>query len=127
MFLLLTLLAAQTPYPPIVAVHEAGGRVSVDLSHCLASDATLAHVSRIVHLHTLILDGTRFNDVGLKPLALLQDLHVLSLRDVAITDVGLLHLHGLTNLRTLDLRGTKVTEDGVKKLLAKLKRLKVIR
>ncbi len=129
-FLFCALLAAPltaAPYPPIAAIHEIGGRVIIDLSDCLASDATLVHVRQIVHLHTLTLDGTAVTDAGLKHLAALQDLHVLSLRNVAVTDAGLLHLVGLANLRQLDLRGTKVTEAGVKRLLAKLKRLRVVR
>jgi hypothetical protein len=121
------LTAQVQSYPPLAAVHEIGGRVSVDLSECLASDVTLTHVCKIAHLHTLILDGTAVTDAGLKHLAAIQSLSVLRLRNVAITDAGLLHLHGLENLRLLDLRGTKVTEAGVKALLKKLKRLRVVR
>ncbi len=82
------------------------------------TDATLARIRSLTHLHDLSLGGQRITDDGLANLAGLGELRTLDLRGNPITDAGLRHLQGLRGLKSLDLTFTGITARGVREFEA---------
>ncbi len=105
---------------------------------------TVAAVSTLPHLRTLVVDAegiddqglvqlagatelerltfrsTRVTDAGLAQLAVLKELTSLIVDAPRITDVGLILLEELPNLTKVDLISTRVTTEGVDRLRAAL-------
>jgi len=73
----------------------------------------------------LALPSSGMTDAGLARIAGLTHLHELWLGNTKVTDAGLAHLAGLTHLEQLDLTKTKVTDAGVKKLQRALPHCKI--
>ncbi len=84
---------------------DAGGQMT---------DAMLDDVSRIEHITTLKLGGSRsVTDAGVRHLARLSRLRHLDLSGTGITDRGLEVLRALPELETISLAWTKVTDAGI--------------
>ena len=90
-----------------VVVTEVNGarnpRISVDLSRCPATDATLEYLKGLTNLQNLDLARTQITDAGLEHLKGLSQLHNLDLAMTKVTDAGLEHLRALTQLHDLGL------------------------
>ncbi len=91
------------------------------------SDATLAHLARLIHLEYLALSNTLISDGGLKHLAGLRQLKGLTLYGAAISDDGLVSLESMDQLEALSLVRTKITDNGLVHLsgMTKLKKLEL--
>ena len=90
------------------------------------TDAGLAHLRGLTHLHTLGLLGTGVTDAGLAHLRDLPNLADLALNLTSVSDAGLAHLRGLPSLTVLNLDETRVTDAGLEHLTG-LRRLKHLR
>jgi hypothetical protein len=81
-----------------------------------ADDATLAQVTRLKNLSTLLLSGGTVTDAGLFHLRKLPALRRLQLENLTITDDGLHYLEGL-KIEELALAGTQVSDRGLNHLM----------
>ncbi len=88
---------------------------SVDLSDCAVTEESLAYLTQLPNLTTLILDGTSLT--RLNGIEKLTNLRVLSLRKLHLEDTALDHVAKLKNLRQLWLDRTKISDVGLSKLL----------
>lgn len=82
-------------------------------------------IASIRSLNTLVVVGSKLNDLDVVRFAKLKNLKVLDLMDTPVTDAGVEKLLALTKLEELNLSGTKVTDPVAKKLLG-LEALKLL-
>jgi hypothetical protein len=83
-------------------------------AHGQMTDAMLEIVSRVGHMRTLRLGGSKsVTDAGIRHLARLSGLRHLDLRGTGVTDQGLEVLRTLTELESVSLAWTQVTDAGV--------------
>jgi internalin A len=105
-----------------VARHWAAKSCTVlTLSNTAVAD--LAPLADLSELRVLDLQNTRVMDLG--PLAGLAELKALDLKNSAVADLR--PLTGLTGLQVLYLRDSKVADDEVKRLQARLPKLRIFR
>jgi len=133
--------AAEDP-PPAAAADTAIGRieaaggavrrvsrdkeeVEVDLRGATVTDADLAVLAAIPHLHTLRLNDTAIGDAGLANVARIASLERLFLDRTAVTDAGLGQLASLAKLQFLCLYGTAIGDPALG-TLAKFPGLKTV-
>ena len=110
----ISVLADEAEDKAVKAIQKMGGRIDRDMK---------AKGKPIV---SVVLDGPKVTDAGLKHLAGLKQLRALTLGGTKVTDKGLKHLAGLKQLRELILSGTKVTGKGKADLKKALPKLKII-
>jgi hypothetical protein len=88
-------------------------------AHGQMSDALLERVSRLEHLTSLDLEGSKLlTDDGVHYLSRIPGLRHLSLAGCSLTDRGLEVLRGLTALETIGLAWTHITDAGAAHLAA---------
>ena len=86
------------------------------LANVQVTDAGLVHIGHLSRLRHLHLCSPDVSDAGLVHLENLINLETLVLDCIEVTDEGLAHLEGLSNLEWLFVYNTQVTPEGVKKL-----------
>jgi len=99
--------------------------VEVDLRNATVTDADLAALAAIPHLHTLRLNDTGIGDAGLADVARIASLERLFLDRTAVTDAGLGQLASLAKLQFLCLYGTAIGDPALG-TLAKFPGLKTV-
>jgi hypothetical protein len=110
------LLAAAREWPAVLHLLASPDSVGLD-AHGQMSDAMLDDVSRVPHLVTLSLGGSKgVTDAGLQHLARLPGLRHLDLSGTAITDRGLAILRDLPGLKSLNLAWTRISDEGARAL-----------
>ncbi len=78
------------------------------------TDAVLERLSRLEHITTLILEGSKqLTDAGLRSLARLPRLQCLDLSGTGVTDRGLEVLRHLPQIKEINLSRTAVTDEGM--------------
>jgi Leucine-rich repeat (LRR) protein len=95
------------------AISAAVTIVDVNLSDAQVSDDGVAHLQRLPHLRSLILDRTAISDAAVEHLVNHRELVWLSLAGTAITDSTLGRLAELPQLNTLLLDNTELTGRGL--------------
>ena len=80
------------------------------------TDAGLANLVGLPHLHRLILDNMKIRGDFGRVSRQLTGLEELSLMDAALSDAGMKGLQGLSRLKKLDIAGNPVTDDSLKYL-----------
>jgi Leucine Rich Repeat (LRR) protein len=80
------------------------------------TDGGLIHLSGLVRLKVLVLDGTSIQGPGLCHLLPLRHLEGLTFSSTPLSDDGLEKLAALPNLKWLHVNDTNITDDGLKRL-----------
>lgn len=103
-------------WPTALQVLASPEALGID-THGQATDAMLADLSRIDHLVSLRLGGSRgVTDEGLRHLARLPNLRQLDVSGTAITDEGLKVLRELPTLESINLAWTRTSDAGTAEL-----------
>lgn len=100
---------------------------SLNLAAAKIDGTGLKYLSKSTNLRWLSLEGSHVNDNGVAHLAALENLRYLNLLLTPITDASVPHLARLKNLEHLVLLSTKVSEAGVKDLQTALPKCNILR
>jgi hypothetical protein len=98
----------------------------VNLHRMPATDEHLRMISQFPHLETVVNNGSKVTDAGLKYLSGMSKLWWLEMEWINIGDEGLADLKDLPSLKTLRLTDSRVSNEGVKQALARFKNLQEI-